>query len=224
MRRVIDIIITIIAKLRQNRTLNQTEIKLNLGSGLQVAKNWINVDTSYNAFFSNYPSIFLKLIYKISGTRKYYSKEEYVKILKENKFIHHNLKYGIPLKNNSCDFIFSSHFLEHLPPSDANNLLIEMFRCIKNKGVVRIAIPDLKYVTKLYQEGKKEDFLKFFFTESSNIYEHHNYMYDFELIRDKLKKVGFKKIYQRNYQEGLVPDINILDNRPNETLFLEAVK
>ncbi len=224
MARLIDKIITVFAKLKKNRVIKQTDIKLNLGAGLQVAKNWINIDGSYNAFFSHFPVFFLKKIYTFSGANKYYSKNEYIKILKENTFIHHDLKYGIPVKDNSCDFIFSSHFLEHLPHSDAAYLLKEMFRCIKKNGVVRIAVPNLEYAVNLYQKGEKENFLKFFFTETANLYEHHHYMYDFEIIENMLKKAGFRKIYKRNYQQGLVPDIEILDNRPEETLFIEAVK
>ncbi len=224
MRQLIDKIISFFAKLKKNKVLKQTDVKLNLGAGLQVAPNWINIDGSYNAFFSKFPVFFLKKIYKVSGANKYYSENEYVKILKENKFIHHELKYGIPFQDNSCDFIFSSHFLEHLPLYDANHLLREMFRCVKDKGVVRITIPDLEYAVELYKKGKKDDFLKFFFTETSNIYEHHHYMYDFEMLEKRLKKAGFKKIHKRNYKEGSVPNIDILDNRPEETLFIEALK
>jgi len=39
-----------------------------------------------------------------------------------------------------------------------------------------------------------------------------------------LEKAGFAQIERMTFREGNVPDIDILDNRPDETLFVEARK
>jgi hypothetical protein len=39
-----------------------------------------------------------------------------------------------------------------------------------------------------------------------------------------LESVGFRDIVRRAYREGLTPDLEVLDNRPEETLFVEARK
>jgi hypothetical protein len=49
-------------------------------------------------------------------------------------------------------------------------------------------------------------------------------MYDFDLLRSELTKAGFSKIERRSYRDGDVPDIALLDNRPEETLYVEATK
>ena len=49
-------------------------------------------------------------------------------------------------------------------------------------------------------------------------------MYDFELLRDVLEKIGYKDIRRCLFNEGGVPDLSLLDNRPEETLFVEACR
>lgn len=49
-------------------------------------------------------------------------------------------------------------------------------------------------------------------------------MYDFEILEKILKDIGYKNITHCTYQSGKVPDIQILDNRAEETLFVEAEK
>ena len=64
----------------------------------------------------------------------------------------------------------------------------------------------------------------FFVDESDSFYARHKYMYDFELLKEKLNAAGFNDVERRNYQEGEAPDLNLLDNRPEESLFVEARK
>jgi predicted SAM-dependent methyltransferase len=55
-------------------------------------------------------------------------------------------KNGIPSKNQSVDFIYHSHMLEHLSEDDAKNLIKECHRVLKPQGVIRIAVPDLEII------------------------------------------------------------------------------
>jgi SAM-dependent methyltransferase len=127
-------------------------IKLNLGCGLAVIQGWINIDGSFNALVSKFPQFLQKYFYLLSGARDYYSEEEYLKLLK-CKFIHHNLNHGIPFSDSCIDFIYSSHFLEHLSEDQGKTLLIEAFRVLKEGGLLRISIPDLAFAIELYKNG-----------------------------------------------------------------------
>ena len=49
-------------------------------------------------------------------------------------------------------------------------------------------------------------------------------MYDFEMLSEILKDIGFNDIKRCDYQQGETPDIDILDNRKDESLFVEARK
>jgi hypothetical protein len=49
-------------------------------------------------------------------------------------------------------------------------------------------------------------------------------MYDFELLKDLMQRIGFENIVRRSYREGEAADIMLLDNRPEDSLFVEARK
>ena len=91
---------------------------------------------------------------------------------------------------------------------------------------MRVGVPDLEHAFKLYQEGRKRECLdKYFFVEDrGSVYARHKYMYDFGLLHGMLRESGFTSIRRCRYREGDVPDVGHLDNRPEETLFVEARK
>ena len=67
-----------------------------------------------------------------------------------------NLINKIPLKNNSVDFVYSSHFIEHLENKDLNKLLDEIIRILKPGGILRLSTPNFEYLVKEYICLKKE--------------------------------------------------------------------
>ena len=64
--------------------------------------------------------------------------------------IAYDLSKGIPLENDSVDFVYSSHMLEHLPKIEAEKLLREAYRVLKKGGIIRIAVPDLEAIAREY--------------------------------------------------------------------------
>ncbi|GAB6056790.1 hypothetical protein JCM15415_21060 [Methanobacterium movens] len=121
--------------------------------------------------------------------------------------------------------MYSSHFIEHLFKKEAEKLLNDAFRVLKKGGRIRITVPNLECAFKLYENGKKEKALKMFFDEGKKSeFSYHRYLYDFELLSNLLSECGFIEIKRCEFQQGKVPDIDILDNRSKYTLFVEAVK
>jgi SAM-dependent methyltransferase len=227
MQKIIQFINFVILWLKRKRKIKlfNGPIKVNVGSGFTVAPNWINIDGNFNLLFKNFPIFILKLIYKYTGIKKWMDLEHFIKTLKSNKFIHHNVLYGLPFHNETVDFVYSSHLLEHLFKEDAFQLLKEIYRVLKKGGLFRLCIPDMNYVLNLYQNGKKQEALKYLFPESkADYFSRHRYMYDFETISEILKEVGFKEITKQEYRQGSLPDVEKLDNRPFESLHLEAKK
>lgn len=199
-------------------------VKVNVGCGLAVAPGWINIDGSFNALLATWPHFLHPLIYRFSGARAYYKKSEYCQLLGNHFFIHHDLSYGLPLFDGVADFVYSSHFLEHLFRNEASNLLKEMHRILKPGGILRISVPDLEYAVGLYQSGDKEKMLSsYFFVEDDNsYYARHKFMYDFKMLEAALRNAGFQNIHRCRFREGRSPEMEILDNRPDESLFIEA--
>ncbi len=63
----------------------------------------------------------------------------------------------LPFKNDSVDFIFIEHVLEHVTPLQGFRFLKEAHRVLKPKGVIRVIVPDVK---KIYLEYT-QDYLNF---------------------------------------------------------------
>jgi SAM-dependent methyltransferase len=212
-------------KKRQRVVTNGRPVMVNLGSGLSVAPGWIHVDGSLNALVSRWPKGLLNVLYQWSDNRQWFSREQYVRILTQHRFVHHRMQYGVPFGDETVDAIYSSHALEHIFLEEAEALLHDAYRALKQGGLIRIAVPDLEFVLGLYQSGSKEQALDFFFSRNSSGYlNHHHYMYDFELLESLLEKVGFIEVERCGFRQGNMRDVNILDSRPEETLFVEARK
>jgi SAM-dependent methyltransferase len=199
-------------------------LKVNLGSSLVVSGDWINIDGSLSAFFASWPRPVLRVIYRLASMQAQYTEAEYIQLLKRHRFIHHNLEYGIPLPAACADYIFSSHFLEHLSKQHGEQLVREAFRVLKPGGIVRIAVPDLAQTIAAYQAGDKAAAMDGIFAYLDlGYFARHRYMYDFDMLGALLTRVGFVDVRRRAFQEGSVPDITVLDNRP-DSLFVEAMK
>jgi predicted SAM-dependent methyltransferase len=201
-------------------------ICVNLGCGLAVVSGWINVDASLNALFAGMPSSILRQLYRLSGANRYYDEQEYVRLLKEHTFIFHDLARSLPFGESTVDVFYSSHFFEHLFKKDAGRLLGEMHSALKSGGLIRIAVPDLAHAIKLYTNGEAKDMLEnyFFVDDRSSYLARHKYMYDFESLSVMLAEAGYQNIRRCQYKEGVCPGIASLDNRPEETLYIEATR
>ena len=63
-----------------------------------------------------------------------------------------DLSRGIPLSNASCDVVYHSHVLEHIRREDVPFFMSECGRVLRIGGVIRIAVPDLERICRLYLE------------------------------------------------------------------------
>ena len=228
-RRLLDSFTLTIGYLKRNRragvpVVEGQPIKINLGCGLAVCKGWINIDGSPNALIATWPKALHRLCYRLTGANRYYSESEYCRLLGDHHFMHHDLAYGIPLHDQSVDYVYSSHFLEHLYKGDAERLIRESYRVLRHGGILRICVPDLEYALSLYARGEKEKMLLsyFFVEDKESHYARHKYMYDFSMLKALLEQIGFTNVVRCVYRQGGTPDLDILDNRPEETLFVEA--
>ncbi len=201
-------------------------VMVNLGAGLTVASDWVNVDGSLNALFASWPRWIHRILYKASGASAYYTFHLYHSILRQNRFVFHDLSYGVPFADNTIDCVVSSHFLEHLSQRDGRRLVEEIYRVLKPGGRVRLSVPDLDYALSLYARGEKERMLRnyFFVDQHGSYYARHKYMYDFDILKTVLAEKGFTQIAKCAFQQGKLPDIRLLDIHPEDSLIVEAIK
>ena len=64
-----------------------------------------------------------------------------------------DLKRGIPFDENTFDFVYNSHVLEHFSKEEAPEFIFECWRVLKPGGIVRIVVPDLFLLVKKYIES-----------------------------------------------------------------------
>ncbi|MGQ0813462.1 MAG: class I SAM-dependent methyltransferase [Gemmatimonadota bacterium] len=217
-----------VARFRRDQRVrvSGSPVKVNVGAGLEVADGWINVDGSIHALASRLPPLLLSQIYRRTGTvRRLMSEPEYIDRLKRHRFVFHDLTDGLPFETGMVDYIFCSHVLEHFSRAGAQALTRELHRVLKPGGRLRVVVPDLAKAFALYQQGARELALQYFFTDGRpGSHDQHRYMYDFELMEKLLTSQGFADVRRYGYREGMVPDLDKLDNRPDESLYVEAIK
>jgi predicted SAM-dependent methyltransferase len=62
----------------------------------------------------------------------------------------YDLRIGIPLQDNSCDVLYSSHAIEHFDRVGARRFLVECRRVLKPGGIIRLVAPDLEGIVRAY--------------------------------------------------------------------------
>lgn len=186
--------------------------KVNLGSGPSGKKGWINYDWGLLPFLNKYGLI--KLAVLLGFIDKSY-------LIKWPKILLVDIRKKLPLKDESVDFVYCSHVLEHFKPDIILNVLKESKRVLKKKGTLRIVVPDIKYIIKNYKNAKQFNEYVFGYDKErkyrfSMFIRGHEWMMDKEEIKSKLIEAGFKKIKFTNRK-----DIDLKVYKGN-SLFVEA--
>ena len=70
--------------------------------------------------------------------------------------IAHDMRRRLPFDNNIFDGVYHSHVLEHFTQTDGRRFLGECHRVLKPGGVLRVAVPDLAQICRLYLEAKEK--------------------------------------------------------------------
>ncbi|HEX8088408.1 MAG TPA: methyltransferase domain-containing protein [Blastocatellia bacterium] len=200
---------------------------INLGCGVSVAPGWINIDNSFNARLSKYP-FFRWSLWKLGILS-----DQHYRVRWPESIEICNLKKRLSYEDSSIDYAYTSHFLEHLAFKDAQRLMGELYRVLKPGGVVRVVVPDLAIGARQYVASLEADpndakaaaeFLNWMQLGKPGVRDPHLWMYDAPSLAAALGEVGFGNVVVCEYRRGRIPDCDILDNRPEDSLHLEAEK
>ena len=71
----------------------------------------------------------------------------------DESVIQYDARLPLPFANESFTVVYHSHVLEHLSREEGRAFLSECFRVLKAAGVVRVVVPDLEQITRLYLEN-----------------------------------------------------------------------
>jgi len=149
-----------------------------------------------------------------------------------------DLRNPLPFPDDSVDFIYNEHFLEHLTVEEGLSAIKDFYRVLKPGGVMRIAMPDLQntvnaYFDENWKENSKVFLEKFGLTfiqtraERINIgfrWWGHKWLYDWEELERRLKEAGCNNIKQCRIFESDYLDLQNLETRNESTLIAEVTK
>jgi SAM-dependent methyltransferase len=123
-----------------------------------------------------------------------------------------------PFPNNSFDYIFSEHMIEHVPFADALRMLFECHRVLKPGGKIRIATPNLSKIAALATKHPSDEQKRYVAWARANHVEHsvdpqtadryrpsyvvnnffwgfgHYFVYDLETLEDAFGAAGFERV------------------------------
>jgi predicted SAM-dependent methyltransferase len=146
-----------------------------------------------------------------------------------------DIRQGLLLEDDSIDYIVSIHALPEMPYDDLVPALQELRRVLKPGGVLRLALPDLLKGVRAYERGDRDYFL----VPDDDVkslgaklivqliwYGYSRTLFTPEFIEEMLYKARFERVDHCSYQQtrSQFAEIIELDNRENESLFVEATK
>ena len=146
-----------------------------------------------------------------------------------------DIRHGLPLEDDSFDYAVSIHALPELPFPDLVPALRELRRVLKPGGVLRLSLPDLELAIATFQRGDRGYFL-IPDTDARSLggklavqltwYGWSRSLFTRDLIEELLYGAGFRTVTHLGFRESASghPGIIDLDNREQESLFVEAVK
>ena len=168
------------------------------------------------------------------------------RVEEDRYFIQHHVAEPFPIENESLDWCYSEHLIEHLPPELGVAWLADMRRLLKPGGFVRVSTPDLRKYAEGYFDPAGE-----FFAEHGRRLEGllgekapserraymlnqtffgwgHKWIYDFEELRHAAVAAGFSPdaARRRTFRDSAAPEVAQLDipARADESVYVEIEK
>lgn len=147
-----------------------------------------------------------------------------------------DLRNPLPFEDNSVDYIFNEHFIEHLTVEEGQAAIKDFMRVLKPGGVLRMATPDLEYMVHKYLNVPIEDdqMIKTFNldfikskAERMNVsfrWWGHKWIYDWEEMERRLKEAGCQNFVRCELRKSEHPELENLETREESRLIVEVIK
>jgi predicted SAM-dependent methyltransferase len=162
--------------------------------------------------------------------------------------LHMDATKTYPFDDETFDYVFSEHMIEHVSYEKGQHMLKECFRVLKDGGKIRISTPDLSFLISLCQSEKSElqkAYIRYQveteglpYCEDTFVINNfvrdwgHTFIYDEKVLRVSLEKAGFKEITKCDLMESEDEMLRNLENEKRspagflrlESLTLEGTK
>ena len=188
------------------------DLKVHLGCGGDIRLGWVNIDLALMP-----PPGFDRAAHP------------------DTQLISYDLRQGLPLEEESCMAIYSSHFFEHMEYQHGLRLIKECYRVLKPGGTFRLCMPNYRACFTAYLQNDRDFFrlidyslvdpehrlLADYMTYSMYQYGEHICFYDEERFQFILSRIGFRSVTPTTFQADL--DIGA-ELRRKYSYYIEAVK
>ena len=202
---------------------SSTPLKLHLGCFDCVVPGWINTDITPHLRIARVP-LLASLLHGAGLMTDERHQQHTRGIFRQVRYL--DVRKRFPFEDGSVAAVFSSHFLEHLYPDEARACLTEIHRVLRPGGVCRVVVPDLDRIVAEYDRAQPESFLHRVFENPKHRRDknaHHWHYNETSLVR-LLRELGFGAARACSYRQGACPDLELLDNRPEESIYVEGIK
>ena len=158
--------------------------------------------------------------------------------------VHLDATQPFSFADETFDYVFCEHMIEHISHSEGQSMLFECFRVLKKGGTLRISTPDLAFLIDLTRKEKSEIQLEYIKWSAAtfvpgapddnetfvinNFFRDwgHTFIYDEDTLFDALIRAGFSSIVRCELQESVHPRLRHLENEarmPQGFLALESL-
>lgn len=193
----------------------KSDLRLNLGAGMDLKQGWINIDLFAKDYLRHHQSE------------------------SDATCIPYDLRRRIPLPDNSCEFIYSSHFIEHMVYEDAVQFIKNCYDLLQPGGTLRLSLPDFRRCLEAYVEGESEYYdlidlgkrMPYVEPATYSLIDHINYVayqngehkcfFDAEKLHKLFDFIGFQSSAETSFNEEIDPPGEI---RRHFSLYIEAIK
>jgi SAM-dependent methyltransferase len=146
-----------------------------------------------------------------------------------------DIRAGLPLADNSIDYVVSVHALPELSYREQLPALRELLRVLRPGGVLRLVLPDLDRAIEAYREGRRDYFqvpAGEARTDGGRFISHvlwfgySRTLFTADFAAELLDGAGFERVGLCSYRRTGSPfgEIVALDNREEESFYIEARK
>ena len=152
-------------------------------------------------------------------------------------------RMDLPFGASSLDTVVCMSAINYFTRARAQQLVREVGRVLRPGGVCRMGVQDMRTLAERYVRGDREFFFQkladgrdrfegptlgdkfaaWFYGYAVGAYRC-EYFYDFESLAYLFREAGFSLIERKGYRESRLVEVELIDNRPDQMFFLEAVK
>lgn len=154
-----------------------------------------------------------------------------------------NLQKGnLPFNEGALDVVTCVSAINYFTRARGQEIVNEVYRVLEPGGIARFSVQDLESIAKRYVEKD----VAFFFQTNPDGRERFEgvtlgdkfaswfygyvavgpcrYFYDYDSLAYLFISAGFSVVERKEYRQSRLEHIDLIDNRPDQMFFLEAIK